>query len=678
MMEGDAGPSSQSPSENEPLNRTKSDRPNNPDRKTLQHFFMKASDLFPDASASEPPVLPPQQQRNHNLARCNFKLQPQFFFLHNKFAAFFNSYITCKPTETSIITFCRHALNRQLAGRLHPWANSRAHATFAQGYKEASFIDSHPWRTPVLGAPHNPPPSGFIQCAQFDSTGELLVTGNDDGTVLIHSGEALQEAAWDASFANLNTRNIRKSTRDGITASMQGSTLKVDPILALYSGLSKVHHVRWNPANENVIATACSTSKTVHLFDLQQTQGRPKQSFSLPMQISGGAGDIAFFGGSSSSSSCNGDRNNIGNKGNLPGGGYTLLIGGPTGQAYIWDVRMAGPPAVSLHSTRGGAVTSVALIENDHAVVAATQGGDIKAWDLRGGSGGALRFGGIIHHHPILTTVDLRLALLEVPNLAEQAGSVPSCTVHAMVLNPHAPHRAGFHLGCGWSGVLDLHSKRVTHLHAPPQPLVDEQPTATDGARAMVLWAQMAAPHLRRRACWTADGRRFAVPSRQKDALLLLDFEETKYAGCYALPDAEENGNEIYEVLDDIEDHNDNDGRGERELQEECDELEGQRLREDDDDDAVMAMDVEDRMHMLRGTWNNARIATSRNLEEEEMFRRAARRKRNPPAVEVPLSQAAICAAAMPVRYGHNNTSSGEANVVVAGGAHNFLSLVLP
>lgn len=341
---------------------------------------------------------------------------------------------------------------------------------------------------------------------------------------------------------------------------------------------------------------------------------------------------------------------------------------------------MAGPPAVSLHSTRGGAVTSVALIENDHAVVAATQGGDIKAWDLRGGSGGALRFGGIIHHHPILTTVDLRLALLEVPNLAEQAGSVPSCAVHAMVLNPHAPHRAGFHLGCGWSGVLDLHSKRVTHLHAPPQPLVDEQPTATDGARAMVLWAQMAAPHLRRRACWTADGRRFAVPSRQKDALLLLDFEETKYAGCYALPDAEENGNEIYEVLDDIEDHNDNDGRGERELQEECDELEGQRLREDDDDDddAVMAMDVEDRMHMLRGTWNNARIATSRNLEEEKMFRRAARRKRNPPAVEVPLSQAAICAAAMPVRYGHNNTSSGEANVVVAGGAHNFLSLVLP
>jgi len=561
-------------------------------------------------------------------------------------------------------------LNRQLAGRLHPWAKSRAHSTFAQGYIEASFIDSHPWRTPVLGALHNNPPSGFIQCAQFDSTGELLVTGSDNGTVLVHSGEALQQAAWEDSFANANPGNIRKSTRDGNTSSIPGSSVKIDPLLALYTGLPKVHHVRWNPANEDVIATACSTSKTVHLFDLQQTQGRPKQSISLPVQASGGAGDIAFFGtNSSSSSSCNGDGNkNSSNIGNLPGGGYTLLIGGPTGQAFIWDVRMSGPPAVTLHSTRGGAVTSVSLIEQDHAVVAATQSGDIKAWDLRGGSGGALRFGGIIHHHPILTTVDLRLALLEVPNLAEQAGSVPSCAVHAMVLNPQAPHRAGFHLGCGWSGVFDLYRKRITHLHAPPQPLVDEQPTATDGAQALVLWAQMAAPQLRRRACWTADGRSFVVPSRQKDSLLFLDFEETKYAGCYALQEEED---EIYDV---IENNDENDGSGGRELelQEELGRQRGSH------DDAATAMDAEDRMHMLQGTRRDARRPIIRNIDNEEYFgfRKSARRKRNPSVVEVPLSQAAICAAAMPVHYGNN--SNGENNVVVAGGAHNFLSVVLP
>ena len=69
MMEGDTGPSSQSPSENEPLNRTENDRTNKPGRKTLQHFFMKASEQLVEASMPEPDDPPPQQQRKHNLAR---------------------------------------------------------------------------------------------------------------------------------------------------------------------------------------------------------------------------------------------------------------------------------------------------------------------------------------------------------------------------------------------------------------------------------------------------------------------------------------------------------------------------------------------------------------------------------------------------------------------------------
>ena len=67
--------------------------------------------------------------------------------------------------------------------------------------------------------------------------------------------------------------------------------------------------------------------------------------------------------------------------------------------------------------------------------------------------------------------------------------------------------------------------------------------------------------------------------------------------------------------------------------------------------------------------------------EENLLNRRAeavaARRKRNPPAFEVRLSQAAICAAAMPVQYTSESSNGGENNVIVAGGAHNFLSLVL-
>jgi hypothetical protein len=69
MMEDEAGPSSQSPSENEPLNRSESDRPNKPDRKTLQYFFTKASEQEVDTSTSEEPADPHPQNKNHNVAR---------------------------------------------------------------------------------------------------------------------------------------------------------------------------------------------------------------------------------------------------------------------------------------------------------------------------------------------------------------------------------------------------------------------------------------------------------------------------------------------------------------------------------------------------------------------------------------------------------------------------------
>ena len=43
-------------------------------------------------------------------------------------------------------------------------------------------------------------------------------------------------------------------------------------------------------------------------------------------------------------------------------------------------------------------------------------------------------------------------------------------------LDPWDPRRLAFHLGCGWSGVLDLPSGAVTHLHAPAHVLEPEEP----------------------------------------------------------------------------------------------------------------------------------------------------------------------------------------------------------
>ena len=558
---------------------------------------------------------------------------------------------------------CRHILHHQVTGRLDPWAFSRAHAIASQSYLEASFIDAHPWRTPLLGASHCFPPSGCIQCAQFDSTGELLVTGSEDGSILVHSGEALQQAAWAAhTFSNSKNKTLRSGGGNSLgtnSAATPGATSniragndnlpQIGPMLALRSGLPSVDYIQWNPTNENVIAAASRLTKSVNIYDLQQTQGRPKQTRHLPGNIAGNAGDLAFCSGGSSKGA--GPQSGT--------GGYSLVVGGPSGQVFVWDLRMAGPPATTLHSTRGGTVTSVALIENNHAVIAGTQGGDIKAWDLRGGSGGALRFGGVIHHHPLLTCIDLCSALAQIPGLSEQAGNVPSCSIHSMVLSPVAPYRAGFHLGCGWSGVVDLRTKKVTHVHAPSQALVDEQPTAADGARAMVMWTQMAAPTLRRKACWSADGRKFVVPSRHRESLLLLDFEESSHAGCYALGGSEEEEQDI----------NDTNPSAVGVVGEESMVTMAGSLVENTTD-ADMLLE-EDRIRARESNHSRYRDSDSDDHDEDVDFGRY-RWRRNPSAVEVSISQPSICAAAMP------GDGSRHGEVIVAAGAHNQLSLVRP
>jgi hypothetical protein len=60
------------------------------------------------------------------------------------------------------------------------------------------------------------------------------------------------------------------------------------------------------------------------------------------------------------------------------------------------------------------------------------------------------------------------------------------------------------------------------------------------GVEQFQMAATGAAPMLQRRACWARDGRRYCVPSRREDALLLLDFAAAPAAGCYVLGEDEE------------------------------------------------------------------------------------------------------------------------------------------
>jgi hypothetical protein len=370
----------------------------------------------------------------------------------------------------------------------------------------------------VLGSRGGAQPSSYIQAAEFDGQGELLLSGTEAGLVLVHSAAELVEAAAAAAAA------AARRPPPGGAASARSQPSDLAPMLALDSGLPKLLSVRWNPSDDNVVGVAGGASRAVHLYDLQHTQGRPRQALLLPPSGAGpGAGDLAFFSRGSGAPAA--------------GGGYSLLAGGPGGQVFLWDARAGDAPAATLQILQGGAVAGVALTEGDRVVVAGTAAGEVRLWELRGGSGGALRFGGVVHHHPSLACVNLRAALARVPGLAAQAGGVPAAAVHSMQMHPRRPDRLGFHLACGWSGVLDLAAKEVTHVHAPPQPWRPD-PAAGEGEGDDVGAPQAAppaVPGLRRRACWSPDGARFAVPSRCGEALALLDFADCRHAGCYAL-----------------------------------------------------------------------------------------------------------------------------------------------
>lgn len=386
-----------------------------------------------------------------------------------------------------------------------------------------------------------------MQCAHFDTTGELLLTGGDDGLILIHRSEFLlgeARRAAEREYAMAAARDVESrgsrghhDTMDGGEQDISGDSIDdptadradltrdagpidsagritrtpttVEPILALEVPLSKLYNAKWNPSDQNTVGIAGSGARHVCIYDLAHTQGSPREMLTMPSQGSGGlaASDLEFFTASSH--------------------GYALLAGGMSGNIFLWDVRAGNrSPAATLHSLHGGGVTSLQLVDNDYVVLAGTQFGEIRGWDLRRGGGTAVTFGGVPHRHPSLMCIGIRNALADVPGLALQAGGIPHCSIQSFVLDPRDHTRAGFHLGCGWSGVVDMASGRITHVHAPSRTLLtDEQPTAEDGVEALVLWSSTAYPNVRRRAAWTADSSRFVVPSRQEDALLLLDFD---------------------------------------------------------------------------------------------------------------------------------------------------------
>ena len=95
-----------------------------------------------------------------------------------------------------------------------------------------------------------------IQALAFDSAGELLVAGSDEGMLSVHSSASLLDAA-------------RCSGGGPAAAAVPAAA---DPLLLLYCGVPRLHALRWNAADENCIAVSSAATRALQLYDLEHTQ----------------------------------------------------------------------------------------------------------------------------------------------------------------------------------------------------------------------------------------------------------------------------------------------------------------------------------------------------------------------------------------------------------------------
>lgn len=115
-------------------------------------------------------------------------------------------------------------------------------------------------------------------------------------------------------------------------------------------------------------------------------QGQPCQVLVTPQQSasSGLAGstavgltDLAFFGGAAPAAG--GCRGGAGG-----GAGYAVLASGNGGQVFLWDTRARSVPSATLAAQQGsGALYAVQLAPCGQVVLAGSQSGEVKVWDLR-------------------------------------------------------------------------------------------------------------------------------------------------------------------------------------------------------------------------------------------------------------------------------------------------------
>ncbi|XP_038977162.1 uncharacterized protein LOC120107781 [Phoenix dactylifera] len=317
---------------------------------------------------------------------------------------------------------------------------------------------------------------------EFDMKGIYLASVTRSGCLTVHDFETLYCIAY------------------GPASSLLADEVK--PLLHISTCLP-LNVVRWNPANQDEVACASRQDDKIMLFDIGYISSEPVEVFAKgkskfsrhSCELYNGLSDIAFASADKS----------------------RLLASGLDGAIYIWDRRLSNLPCLELTTNSQSQINSIVLDLEDRIVFGASKHGTIYAWDLRGGRASFAFQSHNEVYYPLLTSVKLPSLLGKITSLKAQSNITPK-EIHSISFNPSCSYQLAFHLDDGWSGVLNIGSLSVTHVHCPPAWL--------DGV------GMSTSPNLRRPS-WLPACSIYAVGSSSGHGIYLLDFYPDTSSACH-------------------------------------------------------------------------------------------------------------------------------------------------
>ncbi|KAK4358970.1 hypothetical protein RND71_021199 [Anisodus tanguticus] len=327
-----------------------------------------------------------------------------------------------------------------------------------------------------------------ISALEFDKKGIYLASVTKAGCIIVHDYESLYCSTEDETKQLLHTST--------------GQQFDV---------------VRWNVSNQDEVACTSMKSSELFIYDIGYVSEQPVDVLRKRPTISvhgynahKGFSDIAF---------CSHDASR-------------LLASDVSGVINIWDRRASGLPCLELPTNSSSPLNSIKLNADDQVIYGASKQGTIYMWDIRGGrSSAAFQNNRAVNYTPI-TEVKLASELERIASLKAQSNIV-SKEIHSIDINPSCQYQLAFHLDDGWSGVLDVHSLKVTHIHCPPPRWLDDS----------IDWADL---HILRKPSWLPVYSIYVVGSCSSKGLYLLDFYPDRSSPSHV--DFNEEMQELYGV----------------------------------------------------------------------------------------------------------------------------------